>query len=310
MCSHLGGYGLTYGRLPSPEHTGEELPSVRLQTLSTNRANRFEELCDLSDLKQRENARRVCKIFHKRQINKKEGFYRLDLNEIPTLSKHYEGMELGEGIRELQEQLVSPCGTGFLVRPGLVATAAHVVTDPNTKAPMKLKELRFLFDFSYIKSGDQKVIKTEYEYNQVRRAKSLFASSGMQEEKEIDEREDWALVELDEEMKMGEVSFRGGAVQVGERLYTIGHPMGMPLKKVTGEVKKMQGLILQTNFGTWEGNSGSPVFGTDHQVVGMIYAGTNYFKSVGNRIEINRAEPVDYSQSLVRFGKNWHDTTP
>lgn len=62
---------------------------------------------------------------------------------------------------------------------------------------------------------------------------------------------------------------------IGEDLYTIGHPLGLPKKlvpngKVSGRKFKDQ---YQTTLDTFMGNSGSPVFNDEHKLVGLFVSG-------------------------------------
>lgn len=67
-------------------------------------------------------------------------------------------------------------------------------------------------------------------------------------------------------------------LRVGTPLYTIGHPVGLPMKFGGGaEVKQMaegQRSMFLANLDTYAGNSGSPIFnGATNQVVGLLVGG-------------------------------------
>jgi hypothetical protein len=89
---------------------------------------------------------------------------------------------------------------------------------------------------------------------------------------------DWAAVVLDRPVDgraalpladLNEVS------AVGQNLYSIGHPHGLPLKVVTGGTNEAaQRTHFRTRLDLFEGNSGGPVFdAATHSVVGLVSVG-------------------------------------
>ncbi len=88
---------------------------------------------------------------------------------------------------------------------------------------------------------------------------------------------DYAIIRLDRpvlDRKPVEVQTSRPAVQQGDQLIMMGHPLGMPQKIVTGGlVRKSLGANILTNLDSLSNNSGSPVFSNQHQLIGLLVSG-------------------------------------
>lgn len=136
-------------------------------------------------------------------------------------------------------------GTGFLVRPNIIATSSHF------DSATLVSELAFVFGYRKNEAG---IMVTSFSFNDIYRGVSV-----------IDRGEGWALVRLDRNV-VGHSVVRlrtEGTVSNDRRLYVIGHPLGLPLKRAKGEIiTNNQGPFFETDLDAYEGNSGSPVFRT------------------------------------------------
>lgn len=88
---------------------------------------------------------------------------------------------------------------------------------------------------------------------------------------------DWVTLRLEHPVThLGDLAPpRVGAPRPGRPVYTLGHPLGLPLKLATGGVVLSAGEgAFRTSLDTFAGNSGSPVFDADsHALVGLVVEG-------------------------------------
>jgi S1-C subfamily serine protease len=101
-----------------------------------------------------------------------------------------------------------------------------------------------------------------------------------------------------------------GSVEVGQDVYSIGHPEGLLWSYAEGVVSQIrpdyqwvykdgsthQATVLQTQTPMYPGNSGGALFDGGRQVVGILYGGKE--ATLGFAIAVN--EVYDWIQSLVR----------
>jgi putative serine protease PepD len=101
-----------------------------------------------------------------------------------------------------------------------------------------------------------------------------------------------------------------GSVEVGQDVYSIGHPEGLLWSYAEGVVSQIrpdyqwtyadgsshQATVLQTQTPMYPGNSGGALFDGGSQVVGILYGGKE--ATLGFAIAVN--EVHDWIQSLVR----------
>lgn len=101
-----------------------------------------------------------------------------------------------------------------------------------------------------------------------------------------------------------------GSVEVGQDVYSIGHPQGLLWSYAEGVVSqirpdyqwvyddgsKHQATVIQTQTPIHPGNSGGALFDGGSQVVGILYGGKE--ATLGFAIAVN--EVYDWIQSLVR----------
>lgn len=159
---------------------------------------------------------------------------------------------------------LSQC-SGFLVGSDLLLTAGHCVKDKND-----CENVFFSFDY---KNGDyQKEYLTLAKENVYRCKQVVQSNYG------IFSRTDFALIKLDRPvLNRKPLKIRRlGAVDSKDQLFVLGHPMGLPLMyQPGGKVRSNIGInTFVTNLDTFSGNSGSPVFNKETNVVeGILVKG-------------------------------------
>jgi V8-like Glu-specific endopeptidase len=189
--------------------------------------------------------------------------------------------------------------TAFLVSPDLVVTAGHCVTAAN------VTRRRFAFGFAMYANVD--VIRTRFGLAWIGEGAELVARVATAEGA------DWAVVRLARPMSnrfVEPASRRTSPVSEGEPLYVLGHPNGLPMKYATGSVRDTSHEhYIVTNLDTYGGNSGSPVFDRNQQVVGILIRGEEDFevteegcrRSMYYSDQDGRGEHVQRIQALAQY---------
>lgn len=150
--------------------------------------------------------------------------------------------------------------TGFLVKEDVVATAVPWVTEENVTS------LRIIFGYQM---QDQETPVTKFSHENIFRGVKVLRNTESPGN-EIG----WALVKLDRKVKdRAPVRLSGKDVNKGQAIYTLGHPVGLPLKHISGPyvLDDTDEKHFTANLGLYGSGSGSPVFhmGSD-EVVGFV----------------------------------------
>ena len=157
-------------------------------------------------------------------------------------------------------------GTGFLLSPTLVATAAHVVNDAAVIG---------------LSSGSQTTTGTVVG---------------------IDTQSDVALVRADRALSGHVFTLAGSRPEVGATVAAIGFPEGDPITFTTGTVsgldrtETIEGTqrsgLLQTDAALNPGNSGGPLIDQSERVVGVVDAKNTQAEGIGLAVESTVAKPL------------------
>lgn len=180
--------------------------------------------------------------------------------------------------------------SAFLVGDDLMATAGHCM-DASRCAQSS-------FVFSY-RMSSQNQSPNEVDSAEVYRCQEVLerAQTGA---------EDYALVKLDRPVRGHRVlTLAKSSVQVGDSLFVVGHPSGIPTKVTdNGVVRSVKSEFFTANLDTYGGNSGSAVFSQDSlEVVGILVRGESDFIydsknrcSVSNRCSEDGCRGEDVTQ--------------
>lgn len=172
------------------------------------------------------------------------------------------------------EPSLSYACTGFLVAPDLLVTAGHCVS--NHEEVKNEKEgycavFDWMFDYQSRNGAAQTV---GISMDRVYRCKQIVYAI----EEDRAPFRDFALVQLDRPVLDREpLKLSTAAVGTGDRVSMIGYPLGLPVKLTDGAKVIVNDLSRQafvTNLDAFDGNSGSPVFNSTNEVVGILVAGT------------------------------------
>jgi V8-like Glu-specific endopeptidase len=164
--------------------------------------------------------------------------------------------------------------TGFLVAPDLIATAGHCMVNTGEKrneTETSCKAYVWLFDYQTDVAG--KFDPNKFKSEQIYRCKQVVYAV----KDEHAPFRDYALVQLDRPVvDRVPLPLMSRRMFIGQPLAMIGHPFGAPLKVSTNanvlfNNEKRESFI--TNLDAVDGNSGSPVFGSEG-VVGLLVGGT------------------------------------
>lgn len=221
-----------------------------------NRLEVFEEL----DASRRDLARSVVAIMSMHSLRAAG-----PINNQVTGAKYGERNNLCK-TEKFYDQLSPAFCSGFLVADNIIATAGHCVQDADF-----CKDSRFVFDFSIDSNGrDPHTVKIEDTYGCKKVLHQEIDGNGA----------DFALVELDRPV-VGRtpVRFSSAAPTVGDSVFVIGHPVGLPAKIAGGaKVRRNTPGHFVANLDTYGGNSGSAVFnGTTNEVAGILVRGETDF---------------------------------
>lgn len=216
---------------------------------------------EVTDAQQREWAGSICGLVPISQLSQ-SGNGRVTLSTSPY---EIEGFPACDN-EPFGSQPTAPFCTGFVVGQDLIATAGHCVTD----AAM-LQSFAFVFGF---RMEDANTPVLEFDESQVYLGVELVGQA-------LEGSLDHAVIRVDRPITAPGSEIlklrREGNVRIGAKVGTIGHPAGLPQKFSFGDnttVKTDEGLYFTANLDAAGGNSGSPVFNTeDNLVEGILVRG-------------------------------------
>ena len=152
-------------------------------------------------------------------------------------------------------------GTGFIIKPGLILTNAHVVLDDNNRPLRRI--------FAYLKS-DNPNDHNQNRFKDGHRASILFHNREL----------DLALLKTHGLPNLTPIPFgNSGKVSIGDSVLVIGHPENGGLWTLTsGRVgskirnfRKIQGKhLFQAEASINHGNSGGPLLNLHGQMIGVV----------------------------------------
>lgn len=203
-------------------------------------------------------------------------FYFLSEQNSDQLMHENHGLKYGEEAdlcvneRFTRQTSFGHC-TGFLVHQKILITAGHCLIPTGTIENQENPYCdNFSFWLGYNKFHNPRLGRDINPQNVVRCKKVIYAKNNEM----VSPIMDFAILELEESIPHIQPLEIGADVTVGESVYALGHPHGLPLKH-SGKSKVRQ--VAETSFSafldTLGGNSGGPVLNDRNQVVGILVAG-------------------------------------
>lgn len=155
--------------------------------------------------------------------------------------------------------------SGSLIGDDLVMTAGHCIDVNNCS--------KYNFVFGY-KMNSASTANTVLPQTDVYGCKQIMT-------REYTTKQDYAVIQLDRPVQGRKVlRLSQNPADVGEDIYVVGHPSGLPTKIAGGaKVRSSEKEFFVTNLDTYGGNSGSAVFSAKtHEIIGILVRGAQDFK--------------------------------
>lgn len=180
--------------------------------------------------------------------------------------------------RFAKDPILSFSCTGFLVAPDILVTAGHCVYAVNNPGEQLVHEtgkaceaFSWLFDYQINEQGQ---LNTQnISENRFAKCKEIIYAVQNQNAPFLD----FAIIKLDRSMDRPFLKLANQEPALNEALFAIGYPFGTAAKISPNGHVKIKNPLRQsfiTTLDVFEGNSGSPVFNTKNEVVGILVAGT------------------------------------
>lgn len=180
-------------------------------------------------------------------------------------------------VRFAKQPSLSYACTGFLVGPDLIATAGHCMVntgESRNETETYCKSFSWLFDYNETLNPESVNPENHYTCKRV-----IYAVK--------DERapfRDYALVQLSRPVTGRAIPKLNSAPLRSTDVFSmIGHPFGLP-SKLSRNARVLKNDLSRgsflTNLDAFEGNSGSPVFNSKNEVVGILVGGTPSMNTV------------------------------
>lgn len=157
------------------------------------------------------------------------------------------------------DQNIGAFCSGFLVGPDLIATAGHCITKS------ECADVSFVFGYKKTEATSD---TSKVPSKNVFRCKEVVS-------REENYDKDYALVKLDRPVEnFKPLKLSNTQVQTGDKLLMIGHPSGLPVK-IADEaiVRNLKTSYFVASTDSYGGNSGSAVFNSTGDVVGILVRG-------------------------------------
>ncbi|UGY11956.1 serine protease (plasmid) [Bradyrhizobium septentrionale] len=160
--------------------------------------------------------------------------------------------------------------SGFLVGADLVATAGHCANAGNVTT------ILFVFGFR-MEDADTPVTRIPN--------KDIYRGKVVLGREEQGSGPDWGLIQLDRPVTDRDILKVRRTGRIGDiaAVSVMGHPSGLPIKYADDANVRdnTPTAFFVANLDTYGGNSGSPVFGADHVVEGILVRGETDYVSNG-----------------------------
>lgn len=187
-------------------------------------------------------------------------------------------------VRFAKQPSLSYACTGFLVAPDLLVTAGHCMVntgESRNETELYCKAFSWLFDYNETLNTENVPAENLFSCKEV-----IYA---VKDEKAPFR--DYAVVRLSRPVKgRTPLKMNSQPLKRNETFSMIGHPFGLPAKYSSGAkvlVNNPSRQSFLTTLDAFEGNSGSPVFNSKNEVIGILVGGTPSANTLTNgRCEI------------------------
>jgi V8-like Glu-specific endopeptidase len=190
-----------------------------------------------------------------------------------------------------QSAVMHAC-TGFLIAPDLLVTAGHCAVNHGEVKDERngfCESFSWLFDYQVDHSGRARIddVSPDRIYACKRVVEAKFVYDYEPTTQRYTFHFDYAVIQLDRPVS-GRKSLvvAKSVVKPGERIFMIGYPSGLPAKVThDGRVSDVRNpKYLRALLDVFAGNSGSPVFNTKNEVIGILVRGfpdTDFIQAPG-----------------------------
>lgn len=179
-----------------------------------------------------------------------------------TLEKSY---PLCTDEKFLKQPVLGFC-SGVLVAPNKILTAGHCVNEKDI-----CKNTKFVFGWDLEKSQNITISNSDVFHCKAILRQENNRSKGI----------DYAIIELDRPVKGVQpvVMAKEAPQKRGDLVLSLSYPMGLPLKQDIGKVlENSEGsYTLKVEVDTFMGSSGSPLFNTQGELLGILSSGMEDF---------------------------------
>lgn len=230
----------------------------------------------------------VAALFSRRDVREQGGRFQVIARPMGEV------FQLAEGER-FAEQPSGASGTAWVIDEHHMVTAGHCI--PTEGAA----ELVCIFGFALDETGEA---PEWFEAEQVAFPSAVLSARPQGEEDDGD----WAVLRFEEALAAPPLRVRSREVEVGEEVWMLGCPCGIPLKYAPG------GLVTRhknddrfyATLDAFAGNSGSPVFDEYHEVVGILVRGNVDWTKRKSERELRRAQVYaagELGEEVMKVGR-------